>query len=141
MLRISVLNEPFSITLKAEGKIIQEWVSELRNAWLAIQEQAGTRKKIVDLFNVSFVDAAGRELLVEMHASGGKLRGTGPMISALIQEIEGSRRPRRSRRLKTVLMSLFLIAMIMGIAQRAFPQTEAAPVLTLQQAVGIAKGH
>ena len=142
MLRISVLNEPFSMTLKAEGKIIQDWVAELRNAWLGIQEQAGTRKKIVDLFNVSFVDASGRELLAEMHASGGKLRGAGPMISALIQEIEGSkRRPRRSRRLKTVLMSLFLLALIIGIAQRAFPQTDVAPVLTLQQAVALAKGH
>src|SRR5215813_3880087 len=141
MLRISVLNEPFSITLKAEGKIIQDWVAELRNAWLDIQEQAGTRKRIVDLFNVSFVDAAGRELLVEMHASGGKLRGAGPMISALIQEIEGLERPRRSRKLKTVLLSLIFIALMIGLAQRAFPQTDAAPVLTLQQAVVLAKDH
>src|ERR1051325_2104471 len=78
---------------------------------------------------------------MEMPAAGGKLRGAGPMISALIQEIEGSKRPRRSRRLKTVLMSLFLLVLILGIAQRAFPQTEVAPVLTLQQAVALAKGH
>ena len=139
MLRISVLNEPYSVTLKAEGKIIQDWVAELRSAWLAVREQAGERKKIVDLFSVSFVDADGRELLKEMHSSGGRLLGAGPMISALIEEIEGP--PRRSGGLKKALLSLLFLLLLVTLAQRAFSQTDAAPVLTLQQAIKIAKGN
>jgi hypothetical protein len=45
----------------------------------------------VDLFDVSFVDELGWQLLVEMRHDGATLQGSGPMISALIEEIEHNR--------------------------------------------------
>jgi ABC-type transporter Mla MlaB component len=93
MLRISVLNGPRTTRLKLEGKLAHEWVSEAEKAWSAVAFLNGSftsrRKKLkVDLLGVSFVDDAGRRLLTAMHRSGAELQGSGPMISALIEEIQ-----------------------------------------------------
>jgi anti-anti-sigma regulatory factor len=42
----------------------------------------------VDLLNVSFVDDAGHQLLADIRHAGADLIGSGPMMSALIEEIE-----------------------------------------------------
>src|SRR5262249_53977257 len=140
MLRISVLDEPYSVTLKAEGKIIQEWVTELRKTWVTLCNEAGNRKKIVDLFNVSFVDEMGRRLLEDMHLAGASLRGSGPMISALIEEIENPDGVRRSVSFRKVLLSIFFLLLLVTAVHRAFAeQRSASEVLTLQQAISIAK--
>lgn len=87
MLRISVLNEPGITRLKLEGKLAHEWVNEARKAWATLTEMNGA-EFVVDLLNVSFVDDAGRKLLAEMRHSNAELIGAGPLISALIDEIE-----------------------------------------------------
>ncbi|HEX7286976.1 MAG TPA: TolC family protein [Candidatus Angelobacter sp.] len=141
MLRISVFNEPYSVTLKAEGKIIQDWVSELRNAWLAMLSEAGKRKKVIDLFNVSFVDELGRQLLKDMHAAGAQLVGSGPMISGLIEEIQSPAPKYRPRTLKKVLLSL-LFLLLVGLAKAAFGQAPPArEVLKLQDAIRMARNN
>jgi outer membrane protein TolC/anti-anti-sigma regulatory factor len=141
MLRISIFNEPYSITVKAEGKIIQDWADELRKTWVAISGEAGNRKKIIDLFNVSFVDEMGRQLLMEMHAAGAKLLGSGPMISGLIEEIKQAGRPHRSGVARKVLLSILILLALVTVAHRAFAQQPAHDVLTLQQAIVTAKEH
>lgn len=88
MLRISVMNEPGISRMKLEGKLAHEWVDEARNAWAALSELNGETEIVVDLLNVSFVDDAGHELLAEMRHAGAKLMGSGPLMSALIDEIE-----------------------------------------------------
>ena len=93
MLRISVMNGPRTTRLKLEGKLAHEWVGEAEKAWAAVSFLNGSftsrRKRVlVDLLGVSFVDDAGRQLLSAMHRSGAQLLGCGPLISALIAEIQ-----------------------------------------------------
>jgi len=88
MLRITVLNETGITRLKLEGKLAQEWVVEARTAWLAVTEANGHTEIVVDLLNVSFVDNAGHQLLAEMRHADAELIGSGPLVSALIDEIE-----------------------------------------------------
>jgi anti-anti-sigma regulatory factor len=88
MLRITVLNEPGITRLKLEGKLAHEWVSEAKKAWLALTEMNGHEEIVVDLANVSFVDEAGQQLLTEMRHADAELIGSGPLVSALIDEIE-----------------------------------------------------
>jgi anti-anti-sigma regulatory factor len=89
MLRITFLNEPGVNRMKLEGKLAHEWVNEARKAWAAAMSgtscEAGT---VVDLLSVSFVDDAGHQLLAEMRHAGAELVGSGPLMSALIDEIE-----------------------------------------------------
>ncbi len=86
MLRISIMNEPGTTRMKLEGKLAHEWVEEARNAWTALSN--GETELLVDLRNVSFVDEAGHRLLTEIRHAGAELMGSGPLMSALIDEIE-----------------------------------------------------
>ena len=103
MLRISVMNGAHTTRFKVEGKLAYEWVLEAEKAWAALsalhegamngvevhRSHTGKgQRAVVDLLDVSFVDAAGRKLLAEMHNAGAQLLGSGPMISALIEEIQ-----------------------------------------------------
>lgn len=88
MLRISVLNTTETTQLKLEGKLAHEWVQEAAKAWAAVAGMNGDTSIVVDLLNVSFVDDAGHQLLADMRHAGAELIGCGPMMSALIEEIE-----------------------------------------------------
>ena len=88
MLRISVMNEPGITRMKLEGKLAHEWVDEARNAWAGLSEVNGETEIVVDLLNVSFVDDAGHQLLAEIRHAGVELMGSGPLMTALIEEIE-----------------------------------------------------
>jgi len=88
MLRISVLNTPGTTQKKLEGKLAHEWVQEAAKAWSALVAMNVSTTIVVDLLNVSFVDDAGHQLLSDMRHAGAELIGCGPMISALIEEIE-----------------------------------------------------
>jgi anti-anti-sigma regulatory factor len=90
MLRISILNEPGITRMKLEGKLAHEWVNEARKAWAALAEMSGATEMVVDLVAVSFVDEAGHELLTEMRHADAELIGAGPLMSALIDEIEAA---------------------------------------------------
>ncbi len=74
--------------MKLEGKLAHEWVDEARNAWVAMSEANGKTEIVLDLLNVSFVDEAGYELLTDIRRAGAELMGSGPLMSALIDEIE-----------------------------------------------------
>ena len=88
MLRISVLNDLQATRLKLEGKLAHQWVGEARQAWVATRALSGEKKVVVDLYAVSYVDECGSWLLAEMHRTGAELVGSGPMISALIEDIQ-----------------------------------------------------
>ena len=91
MLRISVVNDTPTTRFKLEGKLAHEWVREAQRAWHALTTLQGEDSVVVDLFDVSFVDELGWQLLIEMRHDGATLQGSGPMISALIEEIEHNR--------------------------------------------------
>ncbi len=88
MLRISVVNQPGLTRIKLEGKLAHEYVSEARKAWEALTELGQGTEIVVDLMSVSFVDEAGQQLLAAMRHANAELIATGPMMSALIDEIE-----------------------------------------------------
>jgi len=109
MLRITIQEDERTAAFKLEGKLANEWVAEAQKAWLEFASLPRQQRIVVDLCGVSFVDDAGRDLLGRMHADGARLIGTGPMSSALIEEIcEQSRRSGRSWT-RSILGLLFLL--------------------------------
>lgn len=88
MLRISVMNSSGTTQLKLEGKLAHEWVHEARKTWDVLKTSNCDGEVIVDLMDVCFVDRSGHQLLVEMRRAGAELVGHGPLMSALIEEIE-----------------------------------------------------
>jgi ABC-type transporter Mla MlaB component len=85
-----------SLALKLEGSIKRPWVDELQKAWSA---SAGTspRKPVeVDLAGVSFIDATGRDLLLQMQQAGTVLVGASPFLRYVLDGNAG--KPRKSNR-------------------------------------------
>ncbi|MGB7233562.1 MAG: hypothetical protein WBD19_17970, partial [Candidatus Acidiferrum sp.] len=65
------------------------WVAALEQCW---RERAAEEKFAIDLCGVSFIDAAGKALLKEIHQQGGKLIAEGCLNQAIVDEIAGRER-------------------------------------------------
>jgi anti-anti-sigma regulatory factor len=87
MLRITIDENPGSVTLRLEGKLIGPWVEEVEQCWRKVFMTLGSRTVLVDLSAVDFVDPAGRVLLGRMQAAGFRLEPGGPMTRSLVEQI------------------------------------------------------
>lgn len=84
MLRITVLQQGATSTLKLEGKLAGPWVSELEHAWRALASKE--RNVIVDVTATSVTDAPGAALLAKMREEKAELVGQVPPVAHLLQE-------------------------------------------------------
>ena len=87
MLRITVHDEPNSLTFQLEGKLAGRWVRELEECW---QRSVATQTKPivrVDLAGVTFVDAKGQDCLVTLHREGAELVAADCQMRAVVDEI------------------------------------------------------
>ncbi len=94
MLRISVQNEPKRTVLKLDGRLTGPWVAELERCWQFATSTTAAKQKplVVDLNEVSFVDARGRVLLRIMFLQGAELVGEGPLTGSIVEEITSGTR-------------------------------------------------
>ncbi len=86
MLRITSKKEDSTEVWELEGKLSGELVGELERWWKGSNPQPGVAVQ-VHLKAVTYVDAAGKALLAEMHRSGVEIKGCGCMTRAVIEEI------------------------------------------------------
>jgi outer membrane protein TolC len=93
MLRITTEKKRGRTILSVEGRLAGAWVGTLEQCW---RERAPEEKFSVDLCGVSFIDAAGKVLLKEIHQQGGKLIAEGCLNQAIVEEIEGHDRTRKT---------------------------------------------
>jgi len=93
MLKVTIKQADAAETWELEGKLSGEWVKELARCWNERPSGSGVPLQL-HLKTVSYIDAAGKQLLVEMHGRGVGIKGYGCMTSALVEEI--TRRARAS---------------------------------------------
>jgi len=79
--------------LLVEGRLAGESVPELTRSWQALAGRGGDGPLAVDLSGVTFIDAAGRELLAAMHAQGVLFIASGCATRRLLSEITGAAPP------------------------------------------------
>ena len=87
MLKITIAGDQDLATLKLEGKLVGPWVHELERCWHTIRDNSDDRAVIVDLCDVTFVDAEGRKLLTWMCGQGAQFRTLGCMTKGIVEEI------------------------------------------------------
>jgi anti-anti-sigma regulatory factor len=85
MLKITVDIEGKRAILELEGRLAGPWVEELRDSWQRAERDE--RQISVVLKQVTFIDAAGRQLLAEMRRQGAGLTAEGCMTKAIVEEI------------------------------------------------------
>jgi outer membrane protein len=93
MLRITTEKKRGRTVLSVEGRLAGAWVGTLEQCW---RERGPEERFSVDLCGVSFIDAAGKALLKEIHQQGGKLIAEGCLNQAIVEEIEGRDRTGKS---------------------------------------------
>jgi anti-anti-sigma regulatory factor len=72
--------------LKLEGKLSDLWVGELERCWreTASHHQRGI---IIDITEVTFIDADGKALLMQLWREGAGFRAAGCLNTSIIEEI------------------------------------------------------
>ena len=98
MLRMTIITESDRTVLKAEGKLSGPWVQELDSCYRKVRDGFHVGPVIVDLTNVGFADDAGKELIGRLHECGVEVSVAGPLMTAIMSEIERSSGHSNSRR-------------------------------------------
>jgi len=87
MMRITRQQDGETMTLKIEGCLAGEWVNEMKRCWDEVKTGARRRVIRIDLTDVTFIDAAGRELLAQMFASGAIAGAANVMTKAVVEQL------------------------------------------------------
>src|SRR5713101_3106401 len=155
MLRITTEKKRGKVTLNVEGRIAGPWVPALEQCWRELHTGSPKEKFSVNLCGVSFIDAAGRVLLKEIHRQGGRLVAEGCLNQAIVHEImAGEKRAGRTsekerRKSSHIIFYTIFFSLVLGptvIHAQGTNKLSALPGnaptqvlrLTLDQAVGLA---
>src|SRR5262249_61338712 len=86
MLRVTVHDNPESLTFQLEGRLAGPWVRELEECWR--RTVAGRRPGVrFDLTGVTFIDAVGKAFLAAMHHQGAEFIAADCLTRAVVAEI------------------------------------------------------
>ncbi|HEY8413315.1 MAG TPA: hypothetical protein VIK76_18000 [Pyrinomonadaceae bacterium] len=88
MLRITTRVIAGDLGLFIEGRLAGPCVGELEKCWRRAVAGESPLPAVVDLTEVSFVDAHAKHLLSQMHEQGIKLIANGLMSKLVVEEIE-----------------------------------------------------
>ena len=96
MLRITIHDNLESLTFQLEGRLAGAWVREVEEC--RQRTLAGRRRPAVrfDLAGVTFIDAAGKAYLADMHRQRAEFVAAGCLTKAIVAEITGQGNPRGS---------------------------------------------
>jgi hypothetical protein len=91
MLRITTQEDEQAIAITLEGRIAGPWVAEISRAWMETAPRLAARKLSLDLRNVTYADALGKQALRHIHAqSGAELIVSTPWTQYLAEEIRSN---------------------------------------------------
>jgi outer membrane protein len=155
MLRITTEKKRGKTVLGVEGRLAGPWVAALEQCWRELHAGSSREKFQIDLCGVSFIDAAGKVLLKEIHRQGGQLLAEGCLNQAIVHEIivesseQNNEKSKEARKGSHIIfyVALFSLMLNPGFAraqganrQSALPANAPTQVLrlTLDQAVGLA---
>src|SRR5260370_8591368 len=117
MLRITTEKKRGKIFLSVEGKLGGPWVAALEQCWRELHAASPQEKFLVNLCGVSFIDAAGKVLLKEIHRQGGQLLAEGCLNQAVVHEIVASEKKgastvaRKQRKRSHIIFSTFFFGL------------------------------
>jgi hypothetical protein len=87
-LKITIQNGDKEIGMTLEGRVAGPWVAELSRVWLETTPQLGNKTLSIDLRNVIYADALGKQVLREIYAqTHAKLIASSPWAQYLAEEI------------------------------------------------------
>src|SRR5712672_724863 len=154
MLRITTEKKRVKTVLSVEGRLAGALVSTLEQCWKKLKAAAPHERFYVNLCGVSFIDAAGKMVLKEMHRQGGQLVAEGCLNQAIVKEIIGRQKAEgrsdegKDNKKAPIIFYVMLLGLLLGASgvaaqgQNDVPAPALAPddglKLTLDKAVSLA---
>src|ERR1700694_998215 len=129
MLRITIEQKPGKISLTVEGKLAGPWVSALEQSWKDLRNSSSGESLSINLCGVSFIDAAGKALLAEIHKQGGKLVAEGCLNQAIVREIskeqneEKDQKPAKGLKRTPIIFYVLFLGLSLASANSVNAQT------------------
>src|ERR1700756_1360502 len=88
MLRITVHGNPGSLTVQLEGRLAGAWVGEVEDCRQRTLAGRFWRPVVrFDLTDVTYIDAAGKAYLADMHRQGAEFVAADCLTKAIVAEI------------------------------------------------------
>ena len=92
-LKLTTHEEPESVTLRIEGRVVGPWAEELDRAWRSLVGSVGSKKLQIDLRGIVHMSADGRRILAEIHKeTGARFLADNPMTKYFADEARRFRR-------------------------------------------------
>jgi hypothetical protein len=73
VLKINITDLPDEQRWSLQGQLVGQWAAELRLTWREKRHEGDTRRCIVELIDVTFVDQTGEAVLAEIMSHGAEL--------------------------------------------------------------------
>src|ERR1700722_17591762 len=67
MLRITFQDTDEAVEMRLEGRVAGPWAEELGRVWVEAAPRLVQKKLIIDLHNVTYADAVGKQVLREIY--------------------------------------------------------------------------
>lgn len=87
MLRISTIDTPAQRKLVLEGKLVEPWLGELREAFHNASQTLEGRKLVVDLTDVTVISCDAETTLSELMQRGAKFSCSGILIKHMLKKL------------------------------------------------------
>jgi hypothetical protein len=86
VLKIIISETPKETRWILQGRLVGDWVDELRTSWKRKPRRQNAVPCVIDLNDVSFIDQKGQRLLRAMGKKGAQFIATGIYIKYVLQE-------------------------------------------------------
>ena len=87
MLKISIVESRTQRRLVLEGRLIAPWAAELKPACEKAKADLGDRDLVVEVKNLTAINQAGENVLLDLMREGVKFRGCGVFTKHLLKEL------------------------------------------------------
>jgi hypothetical protein len=87
MLKISIVESHNQIRLILEDKLVAPWADELRPACEKAKADLGDRELVVEVRNLTVINQAGENVLLELMKEGVKFRSSGVFTKHMLKQL------------------------------------------------------
>ena len=97
VLKINITDLPDEQRWSLQGQLVGQWAAGLRLTWREKRHEGDTRKCIVELIDVTFVDQTGEAVLAEIMSRGAELVASDVYIKHLLRNLRRELKRTRTR--------------------------------------------
>ena len=91
-LRITIHDKAEALEMTLEGRVAGPWASELDRVWLEAAPRLQSKKLVIDLHNVTYADATGKQILRDIYSqTHAEFVATTPWTQFLAEEVSANK--------------------------------------------------